>query len=284
MVTVEAEMSFLEPWPSTAEKEPPYVRGLVEDDYPSTNFKNQEYKVQVIDARPTKDQFTLDKNGFTWHKDTNLTADVLRVIRSKDKELVAEVYYPLVETLIKKATGASKVIIFDHTYRKRDPALNMKENPNGREQPATVVHCDQSALGASRRVERHAGDEAQKLLKGRCQIINVWRAIHGLVEDWPLATMDYQTVKPSEVHPTNIFKQKNDFIGQTVGINHSPDQKWYYLNQQSPEEVTLIKIWDNKEDAARLCAHCAFQHPDGANAAVPRESIEVRCLVFYDTD
>jgi hypothetical protein len=63
--------------------------------------------------------------------------------------------------------------------------------------------------------------------------------------------MDYQTLGSSEVHPTNIFRERLDFLGQTVGINYSPDQKWYYLDKQSPEEVTLIKIWDNQEDVAR---------------------------------
>lgn len=72
-----------------------------------------------------------------------------------------------------------------------------------------------------------------------------------MVEDWPLATMDYQTVKPPEVHATNIFRERHDFIGQTVSINHSPEQKWYYLDNQTPEEVTLIKIWDNQEDLAK---------------------------------
>ena len=35
----------------------------------------------------------------------------------------------------------------------------------------TDVNPPRSALGASRRVERHAGDDAAQLLEGRCQII-----------------------------------------------------------------------------------------------------------------
>jgi len=132
-------MSFLEPWKSSSEAESPYVRGLVEEGYPSTNFKNEDYSVQITDARPKKGSFTLDNNGFAWQDDDPLSTDVLRAIRSKDKSLVSEHYYPIVERLVKKATGASKIIIFDHTYRKRDPSLNLKENPNGKEQPATVV-------------------------------------------------------------------------------------------------------------------------------------------------
>lgn len=139
MTTVEACMSFLEPWPSTAEKESPYVRGKVEESFPSTNFKNEDHIVRISDARPNKDNFTLDKHGFAWFHDLTLSADVLAAIRSKDKEQVADTYYPLVETLLKGKLNASRVVIFDHTYRKRNPELDMKENPNGREQPATVV-------------------------------------------------------------------------------------------------------------------------------------------------
>lgn len=139
MATVEASMSFLELWPSTEEKESPYLRGIVEDHFPSTNFTNEEHTVQVADARPRKERFTLDEHGFSWRSDINLSVDVLKAIRSKEKARVAEAYYPLVEKLLKDATSATRIIIFDHTYRKRNPALNMKENPNGKEQPATMV-------------------------------------------------------------------------------------------------------------------------------------------------
>jgi hypothetical protein len=48
-------------------------------------------------------------------------------------------------------------------------------------------------------------------------------------------------------------------MGQTVSVNHSPEQKWYYLEKQTPEEVILIKIWDNKEDVARCKNDLYFQ-------------------------
>ncbi|KAF2690576.1 methyltransferase [Lentithecium fluviatile CBS 122367] len=279
-------MSFIESRPSTAGKELPYVRGKCDEDHPSTNFKNEERIVQITDARSSKEKFTLDQYGFAWKHDTTLSAEVLEAIRSKDRDAnrVAHTYYPLVERLLLNVTGASRIIIFDHTYRKRNPELDMKENPNGREQPATVVHCDQSALGARRRVERHAGKDSDRLLTGRCQLINVWRPISGIVEDWPLATMDYQTMSPTEIHPTNIYRDRHRFVGQTVSISYAPTQKWYYLKEQTPDEVTLIKIWDSKDSVAKMCAHCSFQHPGSYKAKVPRESIEVRCLVFYEDE
>lgn len=72
-----------------------------------------------------------------------------------------------------------------------------------------------------------------------------------MVEDWPLALMDYRSIKESEIHPTSIFKERFDRQGQTVSINHSSDQKWYFLDRQDSHEVTLIKIWDNKDRVAK---------------------------------
>lgn len=136
MSIVETRMSYLEPW--VGRDEGPYVRGKVEESYPRTNFSNQEFPVRVKDARPSKNDFDLDTYGFAFH-DAPINSEVVEVIRSKDKEGVENTYYPLVEELVKKHTGASKVIIFDHTYRKKDPSLAPTENPSGKEQPATLV-------------------------------------------------------------------------------------------------------------------------------------------------
>ncbi|KAH8773854.1 methyltransferase [Diaporthe sp. PMI_573] len=281
MAIVETRMSYLEPW--VGKDDEPYVRGKVEESYPRINFTNQEFPVRVNDARPTKNDFNLDTHGFAFH-DAPINDEVVEVIRSKEKDGVKNSYYPMVEELVKKHTGASRVIIFDHTYRKKDPSLAPTENPNGREQPATLVHVDQSATGAIGRVRRHAGEDAEALLKGRAQIINVWRPVNGTVEDWPLAVMDYRSIQPSEIHPTSIFKERFEMQGQTVSINHSEAQRWYYLRGQQTTEVTFIKIWDSKDDhdVAKLCPHCAFPDPQAPADAKPRESIEVRCLVFYE--
>ncbi|KAI1821873.1 methyltransferase [Xylaria intraflava] len=280
MAIVESRMAFLEPWGDKTEK--PYVRGKIDESFPRTNFTNLEYPVVVHDARLNKESFGLDTHGFAFHDDNSLSGSIIEAIRARNKQQIEDTYYPLVEELVKTKTGAAKVIIFDHTYRRRDPTLGPNENPNGREQPATVVHCDQSASGAVGRVRRHAGEDAEKLLQGRAQIINVWRPIHGTVADWPLAVMDYRTIKEAEIHPTSIFREKFEIQGSTVSVNHSEVQKWYYLDQQRTNEVTFIKIWDSKDGVAKMCPHCAFYHPQAPPNGPPRESVEVRCLVFYE--
>lgn len=140
MAVIRSQMQYLEPWFS--QEEGPYVRGKVEDGFPRTNFTNQTYDVQVHNARPEMDFFKLDTHGFAFHQDRGIDSDIVDAIRNKDKAVVEKRYYSQISDLVKQKTGASKVVIFDHTYRRRDPLLRPDENPNGREQPATLVSAN----------------------------------------------------------------------------------------------------------------------------------------------
>jgi hypothetical protein len=141
MTTITTEMSFLEPW--VTKKEGPYLRGICTDEYPRTNFENHDNTVIVRDARPRKMFFDLDTHGFAYANDESITDQIVDAIRQRNSKVVAKLYYQHIEELVRQKTGASRVIIFDHTYRKKDPSMNPRDNPNGKEQPATVVHCDQ---------------------------------------------------------------------------------------------------------------------------------------------
>ncbi|EMD58412.1 hypothetical protein COCSADRAFT_103961 [Bipolaris sorokiniana ND90Pr] len=262
--------------------EEPFYRSQPDEGFESCNFSYNAEKVQVQDARPTKNQFSLDTHGFAHADDPEGEAFVEQL--RNNEEGAKERYYEHLENLIKKHTGASRVVVFDHTMRRRDPSLAGK-NPDGREQPAAYVHVDQGPVGAARRVHQHLGYESDRLLKGRVQIINVWRPLNGPVRDWPLATMDFTSLKPANYHPTNLYRNRFELRGQSCNISHRSDQRWYYLEGQKNSEVTFIKIWDNKPNvSAKACAHCAFEHPDTPKNAVLRESIEVRCIVFYENE
>ena len=49
------------------------------------------------------------------------------------------------------------------------------------------------------------------------------------------------------------------------------------------DEAVLIKCYDSAEDGtARFTAHSAFEDPTAPSDVLPRESIEVRTLVFHN--
>ena len=54
------------------------------------------------------------------------------------------------------------------------------------------VHIDQTYDASVARVLRHLGEDAERLLKGRVRIINVWRPIHHLAAHKPLAVSDWR--------------------------------------------------------------------------------------------
>lgn len=137
MATVESRMTFLQPW--SADKGNPYVRGAPAEGYDTMNYSHQDYAVKITNARPTKSDFDITTHGFAYHDDPYITDDLLQTLRQNNKAEVAKLYYPVVERLVKEKTGASKVVIFDHTLRRRDPSLAKSDNPNGKEQPASLV-------------------------------------------------------------------------------------------------------------------------------------------------
>lgn len=79
----------------------------------------------------------------------------------------------------------------------------------------------------------------------------MWRPLNGPVNDWPLALMDAGTLLAADCHPTTLWRHDFEFRGSTMFITHNDTQKWYFLDQQNTSEVTIIKIWDNRNVAAR---------------------------------
>ena len=144
------------------------------------------------------------------------------------------------------------------------------------------MHIDQSYSASLSRVTHHLPEEADALLRGRVQIINVWRPIKPVLRD-PLAVADAASVPESDLVPIGLIYP--DRRGETLGVSYNPEHRFYYKHGLTPEEVLLIKCFDTKTDGrARRVPHTAFSDPNSDPSAPTRESIEVRCLVFHPDD
>ncbi|KAJ5752213.1 hypothetical protein N7520_009130 [Penicillium odoratum] len=213
--------------------------------------------------------YSLDGQGFQFYYHESKEKTFL------DDEKIKREYYPETEQLLKDATGASRVLIFDHTIRRQTGAGTPLRGPVQR------VHIDQSYKAAKNRVSHHLPDEAEELLKGRYQIINVWRPIRTIFKD-PLAVADAHSVPETDLVPIGLIYPDRE--GETYGVKPDPDIKWYYRYGQTPDLVTLIKCFDSKVDGrARRVPHSAFVNPETEDQDA-RESIEVRALVFHPDD
>jgi hypothetical protein len=123
-------------------------------------------------------------------------------------------------------------------------------------------------------------EEAEQLLQGRVQIINLWRPIRGPLHDAPLAVCDAQTVSPDDLVPSDLIYPHR--VGETYGVKYNPAHRWFYIPEMRTDEVLLLKCYDSELDGrARFLPHTAFVDPTTPPDAPPRESIELRTLVFH---
>ena len=181
------------------------------------------------------------------------------------------------------STGASRVFIFDHTIRRQLPVAAGGQPDRALRGPVQRVHIDQSYQAALSRVPHHLPDEAEELLRGRVQIINVWRPVGRPVARDPLAVADARTVAEEDLVPTPLIYPTRR--GETYQVHHAERHRWYYKDGLAPDEVLLIKCFDSKQDGrARRVPHTAFVDPAAGHDVPPRQSIEVRALVFHPED
>ncbi|GAB7366196.1 hypothetical protein MBLNU230_g7756t1 [Neophaeotheca triangularis] len=227
---------------------------------------------------------------------------------------IREHYYAETETLLRQhlPPGVKKIVIFDHTIRRRD-----KNSPR---QPVQQVHVDQTPGAAETRVRRHLPTaEADELLAHRYQIINVWRPIENPASDYPLAVIDWRSTVPKDFVPVDLmYPQRADspqtkdddrgkevvpdassyasienyaVKGETLAVAPNDSHQFFYCKDMTPDEVMLLKCFDSwgegmaglgKEGIAVRTPHTAFEDPNTPETAPGRQSIEVRCLVFYE--
>jgi hypothetical protein len=222
-------------------------------------------ELRIEDARGREAEFTLDRNGFQLVQAPTQVRDFF------SREEVARVYYPEVERLLKRELGAHRVVIFDHTTRNG-------ENPDAA-QPSRRVHNDHTVNSAPRRVRDHLGAEAPELLKHRFGIVNVWRPIRGPVLDSPLALCDARTFTDDDLIASDLVYPH--VRGETSSVEYKSGHRWYYFSRMQRDDAALIRVHDSANDGrARLSFHTSFENPL-AHGAPPRQSIEVRTLVFF---
>ena len=266
---VVAELSYLAPTPGkprTYAFDPPPGE-------PKTTALPEPHEVPVFNGRAIASGFSLDREGFA------LVRYPTAVRNFYDEKEVKSVYYPAAEAFIQATLQADRVFIFDHTVRKRvDGAPDIRGA--GPRQPATRVHVDQTVASGANRVREHLPDEAEELLRGRVQVINLWRPIRGPLRDAPLAMCDGRTVAPGDLVASDLVYPNRS--GETYSVKYNPDHRWFYFPEMTVDEALLLKCYDSETDGrTRFGPHTAFVDPTTPPDALPRESIELRTLVFH---
>jgi hypothetical protein len=230
-----------------------------------------EHKMRVFNGRAVAGQLSLEREGFIFVGHETQVRDFY------DETEVRLVYYKETEELVKKYSGARRVLVFDHTHRSADEATREAKLISG---PVRAAHNDYTEWSGPQRVRDLLPDEAEELLKGRFAVIQTWRPIRHPVQREPLAIADARSVGKKELITSKRIYP--DRVGETYHMTYNPEHVWYYFPNMTRDEAIVFKCFDSALDGrARWTAHCAFDDPTSPAEAPPRESIEMRTLAFF---
>jgi hypothetical protein len=261
---VEASLNYLV---DTGEKPASYSRELGSQ----RKGKYEGRAVNIYNGRPLADQLSLDREGFIFINHETKVRDFY------DENEVRSIYYPEIEQLVKDASGATRVLVFDHTLRSGEEATREEKKISG---PVPNVHNDYTEWSGPQRVRDLLPDEAEALIQHRFAVIQVWRPIRRPVESEPLAIADGRSLGKKELIPSS--RVYPDRVGEVYHISFEPNHRWFYFPRMQRSEALVFKTYDSEKDGrARWTAHAAFDDPSSPPDAPPRESIEMRTLAFF---
>ncbi len=266
--TIEASLTFI----ARSSGKP---RVLMSANHAEANRRTGEFRsvpVAVADARSLPEPPVLDREGFALAEHRTCIADFY------DPAAVERLYYAEIVELLKHATGATEVHVFDHTLRVEDEA---KRRAHGTRLPVSVVHNDYTEQSAPQRVrDVLAPETVERLMASRFAMVNVWRSFGASAERFPLAAADGRTVPPTDYVAVDLVYP--DRVGEVYYNAHSNGQRWFFFPRMQRNETMLLKCFDSALDGrTRYTAHTGFVNPHAPADTPPRESIEVRTLLSF---
>lgn len=235
--------------------------------------KYEPHRTTICNGRLRSQEFSLEREGFVFVRHDTQVQDFYN-----EAELCS-VYYPEIEALVMRESGASRVVIFDHTLRAQDEGIRAERKVR---EPNRSVHNDYTEWSGPKRVrDLLSVDQAERRLRGRFAIIQVWRPTRNPVRTNPLAIADARTLQTEELIPAQ--RSYPGRIGETYQICYSPEHRWFYFPAMARNEAVVFKVFDSdKGGRARFTAHTSFDDPTCPPDAPGRESIEMRALAFFE--
>lgn len=249
---------------------------------PASNEELEPHDVVITNLRDLAEPPRLDVQGFELVRFTS-ASDVY------DPEERKAVYEAEVETFIKQHTGAAEARVYYPMLRGEEA---QRRFPGSITQPAANAHVDETHETGADVFAMILGPDADRYRGRRFAVINLWRPITGPLQDHPLAICDARTIAFDDLMSSRAISRVDDNGLPTSGgttyetaiysVAYSPAHRWYYVRDMMPNEALLLKNYDSElEGVARFSPHTSFEDPGMPAGALPRASIEVRCLTIW---
>lgn len=217
-----------------------------------------------------------------------------------DAAEVERVFYPEMEKLLLEFfPGATQALVYNHDVFDKDYTGDVKEDQDNKDPGvnkfyANMVHndlndnsgrvrCRELLLRNLRNFgrEQHFTEaQVDELMSRRFMSINLAKPMETVQQNpfvlcaWPsFADQPYITA----------YRIYDDRVGETTRFTYRPEHEWYWLPQQKPNEVSMLKCYDSETDGSvsRWSFHTACIDPTVPKRAPCRRNVVVRSFVFF---
>lgn len=217
-----------------------------------------------------------------------------------DAHEVERVYYPEIEKLLLDFfPGATDALVYNHDVFDKDYQGDRTENqedknPGVNAAYANLVHNDlNDNSGRVRcrelltrnlrnfgRTQHYSEAEADAKMSRRFMSINLAKPME-TVEQNPFVLCAWPSFA-DQPYITN-YRIYDDRVGETTRFTYRPSHEWYWIPQQRPDEVSMLKCYDSVTDGSvsRWSFHTACIDPTAPENARCRKNLVVRSFVFF---
>lgn len=217
-----------------------------------------------------------------------------------DAHEVERVFYPEMEKLLLAFfPGATDALVYNHDVFDKDYEGDRTENqadknPGVNAAYANLVHNDlndnsgrvrcrelltKNLRNFGRQVS-YTETEADQKMSRRFMSINLAKPME-TVEQNPFVLCAWPSFA-DQPYITN-YRVYDDRVGETTRFTHRPDHEWYWVPQQQPNEVSMLKCYDSVTDGSvsRWSFHTAAIDHTAPQDARCRKNVVVRSFVFF---
>ncbi len=217
-----------------------------------------------------------------------------------DAHEVERVFYPEIEKLLLDFfPGATDALVYNHDVFDKDYQGDVVEDQDNKDPGvnkfyANIVHNDlNDNSGRVRcrelltknlrnfgRQQNYTEAEADEKMSRRFMSINLAKPM-AAIEQNPFVLCAWPSF--SDQPYINAYRIYDDRVGETTRFTHRADHEWYWIPQQQPHEVSMLKCYDSVTDGSvsRWSFHTACVDPTAPKDAPCRRNVVVRSFVFF---
>ena len=217
-----------------------------------------------------------------------------------DAAEVERVFYPEMEKLLLQVfPDATDALVYNHDVFDRDYQGDRAEdqankNPGVNANYANLVHNDlNDNSGRVRcrelltknlrnfgREQNYTEAQADAKMSRRFMSINLAKPME-TVEQNPFVLCAWPSFADQPY--INNYRVYDDRVGETTRFTYRPGHEWYWLPNQTPKEVSMLKCYDSVLDGSvsRWSFHTACIDPTAPEDARCRKNVVVRSYVFF---